>query len=571
MARTQRLALYASLIAVVLSAAFDCSAQARYLDRPPQDEVIYLVMPDRFENATRRNDTGGMRGTRLEHGFDPTDRAFYHGGDLQGVIRRLDYIQGLGATALWLTPVFRNMPVQRWPGRDSAGYHGYWGLDFTDIDPHLGTRADYRALVDAAHARGMKVYFDIVVNHTADVIRYRECESSTCTYRSRGDYPGKAYTPYVAPGPWSRKSPAWLNDTSLYHNRGESTFTGESSLFGDFVGLDDVNTEDPRVVQGFIDLYGQWIEDFHLDGFRVDTARHVDEDFWRAFIPAMQERARAAGIPNFHVFGEVMLFEPGLLAKYVNVDGFPSVNDFAFQSAVVRAIAQGEGTDVIARVIQSDSAYGGDPTVATRLVTLIGNHDVGRFAKALKTARPDAGDAELLARMRLANALLLLSRGVPALYYGDEQGFLGVGDVDQDGREDMFPSQVASYNRNDLIGTAATTRDGNFDRQHPLYAAIRELVDLRMGSEALRRGTQTIVLSEDKPGLLAFTREYAGAAPALVVLNTSQVRREVRIPVPPGHASWKAMAGQCQASQAGANVVALVVEPLDYAVCMPGA
>jgi glycosidase len=117
--------------------------------------------------------TADLKGGPWSTGFDPTRAGFYHGGDLKGVVRRLDYIQGLGATAVWLAPIFKNKAVQGSPGHESAAHHGYWITDFTDVDPHLGTKADFKALVDAAHARGLKVYMDIVVNHTADVIQYQ--------------------------------------------------------------------------------------------------------------------------------------------------------------------------------------------------------------------------------------------------------------------------------------------------------------------------------------------------------------------------------------------------------------
>ncbi|OYX79545.1 MAG: alpha-amylase, partial [Brevundimonas sp. 32-68-21] len=141
--------------------------------RPPQDEVIYFLLPDRFANGDSSNDHGGYAPERLKSGFDPSDTDFYHGGDLAGVTQRLDYIQGLGATAVWLAPVFKNKPVQTHGNYTGAAHHGYWITDFTAVDPHFGDEAAMRALVDAAHARGMKVYLDIVANHTADVIRYR--------------------------------------------------------------------------------------------------------------------------------------------------------------------------------------------------------------------------------------------------------------------------------------------------------------------------------------------------------------------------------------------------------------
>jgi glycosidase len=135
-------------------------------------ERFYFVMADRFENGSTANDEGGLTGGRLTTGSDPTDKAFYHGGDLRGLINKLDYIQGLGTTAIWMTPSFKNKPVQGTAGAESAGYHGYWITDFTQIDPHLGTNADLNELIGKAHKRGIKVFFDIITNHTADVLDY---------------------------------------------------------------------------------------------------------------------------------------------------------------------------------------------------------------------------------------------------------------------------------------------------------------------------------------------------------------------------------------------------------------
>jgi len=146
-------AIAAALCAGTAMAGGPAAAPAPSLtERPPEDEIIYFVLPDRFENGDARNDRGGIEGTRLDHGFDPAHKGFYQGGDLAGLTARLDYIQRMGATAIWLAPVFRNKPVQGAPGRETSGYHGYWITDFLDVDPHFGTRAEFKALVDAAHA-----------------------------------------------------------------------------------------------------------------------------------------------------------------------------------------------------------------------------------------------------------------------------------------------------------------------------------------------------------------------------------------------------------------------------------
>src|SRR5919112_1574993 len=183
------LAIAASvLVPTTMNAA--APAHADYRARLPEDEIIYFLLPDRFENGDPTNDRGGLSGDRLSTGYDPTSKGFYHGGDLKGVIHRLDYIQGLGATAVWVAPIFKNKAVQGPPGQESAGYHGYWITDFTQVDPHFGTNANFKALVEAVHARGMKFYMDIVVNHTADVIQLAECTNQLdCPYRSIADYP----------------------------------------------------------------------------------------------------------------------------------------------------------------------------------------------------------------------------------------------------------------------------------------------------------------------------------------------------------------------------------------------
>src|SRR5258708_29063151 len=186
-------ALAASLLTLGFAPCGVAQSARDYRDRLPADEIIYFLLPDRFENGDPSNDPGGLKGGRLVKGYEPTAKGFYHGGDLKGLISRLDYIQGLGATAVWLGPIFKNKPVQGPPGHESAGYHGYWITDFTRVDPHFGSEGDFQALVEAVHRRGMKLYLDIIANHTADVIAYEECTSGKCPYRSHADFPYTAH------------------------------------------------------------------------------------------------------------------------------------------------------------------------------------------------------------------------------------------------------------------------------------------------------------------------------------------------------------------------------------------
>jgi len=557
--------------------------------RPPQDEVIYFLLPDRFANGDPANDHGGYAPQRLVSGFDPTDTDFYHGGDLAGVIQRLDYIQGLGATAVWLAPIFKNKPVQTHGNYTGAAHHGYWISDFTTVDPHFGDEATMGALVDAAHARGMKVYLDIVANHTADVIRYRECPQNDCAYRSRADYPytrqggvngapinegfdgrdfsrltrpDHAYSPYVPAGEENAKVPAWLNDPIRYHNRGESAFSGESSLDGDFAGLDDLLTEDPVVVQGMIDIFGGWIDRYGIDGYRIDTARHVNPEFWRAFIPAMKARAAAKGIPNFHIFGEVYDPDPAVTARFTRVDGYPAVLDFPFQKRATDVAAGKVGTDALARLFDADTIYADGAETAAILPTFLGNHDMGRIGFFVKQANPEADDAELLARIKLAHALMMFSRGVPTLYYGDEQGFAGAGGYGNS-RQDMWPSRTPVYANETPVGG----RQPAYSTEAPLYKAIAEMARLRAAEPALRRGRQVVRAYGDKPGLFAISRLTDDGGEVLVLFNSSTAPVSAQVEVEPGSLRWQALRGDCAARSSAPASVAVRVPPLDYLVC----
>jgi glycosidase len=574
--------------------------------RLPEDEVIYFLLPDRFENGDPANDRGGLEGGPLQHGFDPTHKGFYLGGDLKGLVSRLDYIQGLGATAIWLGPIYKNKPVQGAPGQESAGYHGYWITDFTRVDPHFGSDADMRALVAAVHARGMKLYLDIITNHTADVIAFKECPNSTCPYRPVADYPYSrrggtggepinegfaghlpphqtaenfarltrpdyAYTPVIPEAERGIKVPVWLNDPIWYHNRGNTTFSGESSDQGDFVGLDDLMTENPRVVDGFIDIFGGWIDRYGVDGFRVDTAKHVNDEFWQRFAPAMLQRARARGIPNFHIFGEVFVEQPTdtpLLARYTRVAGLPTVLDFAFAAAVRETVAGDAPTQVLARLFADDVLYEGGAATALRSPTFVSNHDFGRFAHLVFRKRPQASREEALARVRLAHAMLLTLRGVPTVYSGDEQGFVGLGN-DQSARAPLFASRVAEYNGQALLGTDRSHAQENFDMAHPLYRLTAELSALRKAHAALRRGAQvTRRYTEDGPGLFAVSRfDPADGREYLIAFNTATRPVAMQVTVETRSQRFETLQGACAAAVSAPGSLRVELPPLGFAVC----
>ncbi len=461
---------------------------------PGAGQQFYFVMTDRFADGDATNDTGGLTGDRLTTGYDPTDKGFYEGGDLAGLHSKLDYIQGLGSTAIWLTPSFKNKPVQGTGADASAGYHGYWVTDFTQIDPHLGTNAELESLIADAHARGIKVYFDIITNHTADVIDYAQqtygyVDQATSPYK---DADGNAfdphtyagtdtfptmdpatsfpYTPVIKPEDAHAKVPDWLNDPTLYHNRGNSTYTGESTTYGDFSGLDDLMTENPTVVNGFVDVYDAWV-DLGVDGFRIDTAKHVNFEFWQKFTTAVQDHAASVGNPDFFMFGEVYDADPAKLSPYVRKSDMNGVLDFTFQSAASN-YAKGSSAAGLHALYAGDDMYTTPTTNAQALPTFLGNHDMGRIGYMVK----DASNPEQ--RSELAHSLMYLTRGQPVVYYGDEQGFEGNGTLngtDKDARQSMFATQVPEYANQQLLdGTTAGSVD-RYDTDSALYAHIAEL------------------------------------------------------------------------------------------------
>ena len=534
---------------------------AQHAPRPGvTDQDFYFVMGDRFANGDPSNDQGGLTGDRLVTGLDPAAKGFYNGGDLDGLRSKLDYVQGLGTDAIWLTPIFKNKAVQLEDG-PSAGYHGYWITDFTQVDPHLGTNQDLADLVDAAHQRGMKVYFDIITNHTADVIGYGEAgdraayvSKDVTPYKTAAgqpfddrDYAGTdafptldpatsfPYLPELDAGEENLKSPAWLNDPTMYHNRGDTTFTGENSQYGDFFGLDDLFTERPEVVDGMVDIYRTWVEDFDIDGFRIDTMKHVNDEFWQQFGPSMQAIAAADGNPDFFMFGEVALDGSDAAAKsftshYTTHDEMQAILDFPFQDAARGFASRGLGNQRLAEFFANDDWYTDRDSNVYELPTFLGNHDMGRIGHFVKADNPGADDAELLARDRLAHELMYFSRGNPVVYYGDEQGFTGNGG-DQLARQTMFASHVPEYLADDLIGTDRTHAQDNFVTDAPLYQAIRTLAGITEQRPALRNGAEQVRLASSGPGVFAMSRiDRKHQKEYVVALNNSESTASADVP-----------------------------------------
>ena len=572
--------------------------------RLPQDEIVYFLLPDRFENGDPSNDRGGLKGGRLVTGFDPADEGFYHGGDLKGLIGRLGYIQDLGATAIWVAPIFKNkacagtarrgigrlsriLDYRFYPGRSAfrqqcglqgARRCGSWtrneGLYGHRRQPYCRRHRLSRMFrLFLPRSRRFSIFAPRGSDRCAINQEFAGDAQRTTENFAKLTDPSFAYTPYLPRGQEHAKQPEWLNDITLYHNRGNSSFTGESATLGDFFGLDDLMTEHPRVLQGMIEIFGDWIDRYGVDGFRIDTERHVEPEFWQAFVPAMLARAKARGIPNFHIFGEVALetLDVGQLARHTVVDGMPAVLDFPFRQAVLESVAGTRGTDVWETLFDGDALYAHGADTAAILPTFISNHDTGRLSTYIRKARPSASDAEVLQRMELAYAMLLTLRGVPTIYAGDEQGFVSDGG-DRDAREDMFASRVASYNDNRLLGTAKTTATAHFQEENPLFRHIAALARLRRAYPALSRGKQTLRAREDKPGLLAVSRfDPATGGEILIAFNTSDEKIQRQVEVDTASRRFSTIAGSgCAAAASAPGSLTLSLPPLGFAVCAAG-
>jgi glycosidase len=499
--KLSRLALIA-LLALLLAPLTSLYAQTPITDvaRSGIDkEVIYFVMPDRYRNGDSSNDNFP--------GFNPTHTAFFHGGDLKGLTGNcvdddgLARLKKLGFTAIWLTPLV----VQQPPTDGGAGYHGYWGVDFLGVDPHLGTKEDLLALSSCAKKLGLKLILDVVTNHTGDIVWYNNRDA------------------YIPDKYKNIKNPNWLNEISNYHNYGDMNSCwspGACVRDGDFFGLDDLATEKPEVYNGLADVYGDWIEKYGFVGFRVDTARHLDDQFFKNWSPQINQIAEKSGIANFTIFGEVWEPSPIALMPYIRVNKMQSALDFPFQRVAVDYAASSSSASILKNLFAYDDYYTSATTSASNLVTFLGNHDMGRANFLIERVKINPAN-QLLSRVKLANTLLYLSRGIPTVYYGDEVGLLGSGNGrDQLARQDLFPTKVEIWKQEARVtGKPVGDADSFTDTfSSPIAKHLMALSELRKAHPAL--ANEQMQIRYAKGPVFAFSkralnekREY------LVVLN----------------------------------------------------
>ena len=317
-----------------------------------------------------------------------------------------------------------------------------------------------------------------------------------------------------------------------------------------------------------IDIYKKWIGDFGVDGFRIDTMKHVNDEFWQQFGPEVLDYAKAHGKDEFFMFGEVFDTSKSFTSQFTTRNKMQAVLDFPFQDAARNFASRGQGAKELETFFAGDDWYTDADSNVYELPTFLGNHDMGRIGSFITADNPGADDAERVARDRLAHELMYFSRGNPVVYYGDEQGFTGPGG-DQDARQTMFASKVPDYLDDDLLGTDATHAGDNFNTAHPLYRGISELAALTTEHPALRNGAHQNRYASDGPGIYAFSRTDAKDQREYVVaVNNSKQAQTAAVPTYVAKRSYNRIYGDAaaEAKTAADGKLTVTVPPLSAVV-----
>jgi glycosidase len=522
MKRKGLLALIVSVFLSLSTISFGASSN------PPKvglsQDLIYFVMPDRYKDGdTKNNDNGG---------FNTSLTAFWHGGDLKGLTGTcepgddgLARIKSLGFTAVWLTPVV----TQQEAIGNGSGYHGYWGVDFLNVDPHLGTNADMAAFSNCAKKLGLKIILDVVTNHTGDVIKY---------------YGNSAYIPADSK---NVKNPAWLNTLSNYHNVGDMGScwgVGNCTKLGDFYGLDDLATEKPIVYKGWADVYGKWLTKYGISGFRVDTARHVDDNFFKNWSPLVQATAKKTGINDFTIFGEAFEYNPFNLMTYVRRNKIQTVLDFPFQAKATEYASGYSNAPALTALFENDDYYTSAQSSASNLVTFLGNHDVGRAGYIIANKRLQPTE-QLVPRTNLANALMYFSRGIPVVYYGDEVGMTGSSSgKDQFARQDMFPTAIELWKNETRIGGSPIGNGDAFKAtaQSPIANYLIQLAEIRKNNPALANGPMLERYSKNAVYVIS-KKDVVDNKEYIVAFNNSDTDEVVEVTTATATGGWAQILG----------------------------
>lgn len=453
------------------------------------DDVMYLIMIDRFADGDQSNNNP----PESKGIYDRNNKFYYHGGDLQGIIDRLAYFKELGVNALWLTPWYDNYNalnhIELKEEKPSTGFHGYNPQDFYGVEEHFGTLEKLQELVIAAHRAGIKIIQDQVVNHTGP------------------------YHPWVEDPP----TPTWFNGTRekhlknvfqtwVLHDPRPVDHLKRETMEGWFLDfLPDLNQHDREVERYLIQNTLWWIGVTGLDGIRMDTWQYVPNSFWARWNAALKRE-----FPSFKVVGEVkdgdvvhVAFFQGGRVRFDGVDsGLDSLLDFPLFYPIRHAFAEGKKVNQIPKILAADYLY----TDSEILVTLLGGHDDGRFMSE-KGATIDG--------LKLANTLVLTTRGVPQLYYGDELAMTG---PDEPTTRKDFPGGFPGDKR------SAFTASGRTKEEQEVFQHIQRLTRLRNELVALRRGSLMNLHVSDQQYVYA---RRLGSQVVLVVINNDEKPAQV--------------------------------------------
>ena len=461
------------------------------------DDFIYELMPDRFSDGDPLNDdppqSPGM--------FDRSKPRYYHGGDFQGIINHLPYLKDLGATALWMTPIYDNVnhlnQRERYDGQAITDYHGYGAVDFYGVEEHFGDLAKLQELVDDAHRLGLKVIQDEVANHTGPYHPWvQDPPTATWYHGSEAVHPEETWQTWTLIDP---HAPPQLRS---------------ATLDGWFINiLPDLNQDDPEVERYLIQNTLWWVGIVGFDAVREDTLPYVPCRFWHDWMVAIKRE-----FPRVDVVGEVYDGDPAMTSffqggtpRFDGADsGVDTVFDFPLLYPIRRAFAEGQPLREAATMLAHDYLYP-DPGL---LVTFIGNHDVPRFMN-----EPGA----TLAGLKLALTLIMTTRGVPMLYSGDEIAMPGAGDPDN--RRD-FPGGWPGDPHN------AFEAAGRAPDQESVFEHLRQLAHLRGELEPLRRGKLVDLAVGDQT--YAYARLTAGAT-VVVLINNSTTNVAITFDAEPAH------------------------------------
>ncbi|MBC6992819.1 glycoside hydrolase family 13 protein [Neolewinella lacunae] len=448
-------------------------------------DLIYLIMPDRFANGDPGNDrVAGSTDTLVNR----QKFLFRHGGDLQGIIDKLDYLADLGVTALWLNPVLENdQPYQ--------SYHGYAVTDHYRIDPRLGTNALYRELVDQAHARGIKVVMDVIFNHVGDQhYQIQDLPSADWIHQ----WPEYTQTTY--------RATTLLDPNASEYDRRLMT----DGWFDKH--MPDLNQHQAHLASYLIQNSIWWTLFSGQDAFRIDTYAYPDADFMAEWNRRLREE-----IPHLGIFGETWVHGPAVQAWFTGGQAInqrldshlPGVTDFQLYYAINEAMSKDPGwTDGVLRIyytLAQDYLY----EHPGQNVTFLDNHDLARLYTVYD------GD---LVKVKSSLALLLTLRGIPMIYYGTELAFAGAGGAFGEGGRVDFPGGFPGDARN--LFTAA---DRNATEQE-VFTFVKNLANYRKQSAALTTGQLTQFLPRD--GVYVFFR-HAGDETVMVVFNGNATERKL--------------------------------------------